>query len=170
MSYTWVHVGFVWIKYSCMNSTNDSNNTKQLLKYISKWLQIYPFDELCLLACSMPLVFWREWQIYGCFMLFYVPEASAFLQLTGSLKAACHISQCLSALLTVCCIIIHSEFDSWMPICDLWDTRLMCTYTWNGLNLDVVPASTFGWLIKPKQSSYFLQCGHTYTVRLRFEV
>lgn len=51
--------------------------------------------------------------------------SSADKQLEGSMP---HLSVFVS--FAHCMLYIsHSDFDSWMPICDLWDTRLMSTYT-----------------------------------------
>ncbi len=87
-------------------------------------------------------VFWREWQIYGCFTLFYVPEASlssADKQLEG---ITWHLSVFVS--FAHCTLhVIHSDFDSLMPIFDLRETRLMCLCTRKGF-ISAVPASTFG--------------------------
>lgn len=92
-------------------------------------------------------VFWREWQIYGCFMLFYVPEArlsSADKQLEGSMW---HLSVFVS--FPHCTLhISHSDSDSLMP-----ETRLMCRSTRIWVHFGyTVPASTFSWLMRPTQS------------------
>ena len=86
-------------------------------------------------------VFWREWQIYGCFMLFYVPEASLFSadkQLEGGMW---HFSVFVSF---AHCMLhtSHSDFDRLMPSSDLRQ-KLTCVRTPNGFIVDI-PASTLG--------------------------
>jgi len=89
------------------------------------------FDKLyffCLQHLSGAL--WREWQIHGCILLVYVPEASlssADKKLEGNMQ---HLS--VFVCFPHCILHIRSPvffFDSLMPIFDVRDVPLVWRYT-----------------------------------------
>lgn len=106
---------------------------------------MYPFDELCLFACSTPLVYFVENGRFTIVLCHSKCPRQAFIQLTRCLKAACGISVFVSFAHSMF-YISQSHFDTWVSICDLRERISVSTYIPKGLILDVL------WQISPKQS------------------
>lgn len=137
---SWTHWYDKW-QLQTAKATMQSNNAKRLLRYIVKWLQFHPFDESCLLACSVPLVSFGGNGRFMVVLRYSMSLRQAFLPLTSSLKESCGISQCLSALLTVC-------YTSFTLILTVWCLFLM----WERDKINVCVHSKKGsfWMYRPQ--------------------
>lgn len=142
-----------------MKSQTQQRKSSWLLKHQYKAAAAVYFEMISpiwwfVFACLQHAsgVFWREWQIYGCFMLFHVVPCSwgkSFPQLTDSLKECCGISQMLSSL-----YVTHQSFWFWQFDADFWFERDMINVYVHSKRVPFGCSSFDFWLMDKANKNY----------------